>query len=63
MRFSNTMKDTVFAILCHKKIMHRGLRKKIINEIDIIVCAWGGGDVDLGKNGENEMCSVSAKLT
>lgn len=23
--------------------MHRGLRKKIINEIDIIVCAWGGG--------------------
>lgn len=49
--------------------MHRGLRKKIINEIDIIVCAWGGGgrrfrgDVDLGKNGENEMCSVNAKLT
>lgn len=53
--------------------MHRGLRKKIINEIDIIVCAWGegggrrfrggGGHVDLGKNGENEMCSVNAKLT
>lgn len=53
--------------------MHRGWRKKIINEIDIIMCAcvWGGGGVDLGggghvdlgKNGENEMCSVNAKLT
>lgn len=30
--------------------MHRGLRKKIINEIDIIVCACGGG-VDLGGGG------------
>lgn len=32
--------------------MHRGLRKKIINEIDIIVCAcWGGGGVDLRGGG------------
>lgn len=29
--------------------MYRGLRKKIINEIDIIVCVCGGGGgVDLG---------------
>lgn len=48
--------------------MYRGLRKKIINEIDIIVCVCGGGgqiqggDVDLGKNGENEMCSVNVKF-
>lgn len=48
--------------------MYRGWRKKIINEIDIIVCVRGGGvDLrgggdDLGKNGENEMCSVNVKF-
>lgn len=45
------MKDIVFVIYCYKRIMYRGWRKKIINEIDIIVCVcvWGGGGVDLGR--------------